>query len=178
MPIDTGGTFMGRLGQQMPGMLNATAQQYGDPRLRNTNRQVGNAYGSFQRRPKAAVTNPEVQGQQTTMQNGPHGMPPTGPSPLANAGAGGMMPETDGIVRGPSMPRVMPGGMPFQGGGFMPPGRNTGITGGMFGPGGPVLRPQVEPQMGMGPQMGGGLWQMYNQLSQEQGVPRRPQMFY
>jgi hypothetical protein len=169
--------FWGRMGQNLPGALNMAGSMMPGPFG-----QTARIAGALTRKPRqAAATNPDVQGKQTTMQNGPSGMPPTGPGTTSGS-AGMVMPTEEGIVRGPSMPRIIgPGmGMPFQGGGFMPPGRNTGITGGMFG----GMRPQVEPQMAMGNDIGmpgggmpgGGLWQAYNQLSQ--GAPRRPQMFY
>lgn len=156
----TGG-FMSRMRQGLPGAINAVGSAMPGPFG-----QTSRITGSMNLRPKQ--TNPQVQGKQTTLQNGPGGMNPTGPSP-ANTG----------IVRGPSMPQfkggVMgPGGVPMNG--------NTGITGGMFGGMGGfqnLFRPQPAPQPG--PDMpnvgGGGLWSNYGALTGEMGVPRR-QLYY
>lgn len=157
MAIDTGMGFWRKMGQNLPGMINAVGSSMPGP------------WGATSRASGAMLNRPKQPG--TTLKNGPNGMPPTGPNPAQNTGAQG---QGGGIVRMPSLPIF---GNP-NGGGFFPPGRNTGITGGMFpGMGGGMMRPQPMPIQTM-PQMGNGLWNVYNNLAgEESGIPNR-QMFY
>lgn len=154
MAIDTGMGFWGKMGQNLPGMINAAGSAMPGP------------WGATSRASGAMLNRPKKGG--TTQQNGPSGMPPTGPNPSQNTSSQG---QGGGIVRMPSLPIF---GNP-NGGGFFPPGRNTGITGGMFPPGG-MMRPQPMPMQGM-PPMGNNLWSAYNNLTDEAAIPNR-QMFY
>jgi hypothetical protein len=99
------------------------------------------------------------------------GAPPMGhPAPPPMVGGG--------MVRPPSMmqppPPMAPGGggvMPQPGFNIHSPmmGGNTGVTGGMMG------RPMPAPNM---PPQGGGLWNAYNNLANQQSGPPRPPMGY
>lgn len=152
--------FWSRIGQNLPGALNMAGSMMPGPFG-----QTAKITGALMKKPPAKEggsmggdKNPGVPS------NGPSGMPPSGPSPV-----------TSGIVRGPSMPRIMPNN-PMGGIRFDPTQRNgnTGITGGMF-PGGFNfgMQPQPAPvDTGMG---GTGLWNMYNNLSNQ--MPQR-QLFY
>lgn len=137
--------FMGRMKQMLPGAINAAGSMMPGP-FGQTSRITG---GMMKRRPKDGATNQPPQQE----------MPPT-TNPV----------DTGGIVRMPNLPIF---GNPNMGG-FFPPGRNTGITGGMFPPSGPIIRPQPMPET-----IGGrpGLWNIYSNLADETGIPNR-QMFY
>lgn len=81
-------------------------------------------------------------------------------------------PQMGGMVRMPDFAYHPMFGMGGRGG-------NTGITGGMFGQGGPQLQMSNDNgNMPLGNSMGGGLWGAYNNLSNEQGAPTGRQMFY
>lgn len=142
--------FWSRIGQNLPGALNMAGSMMPGP-FGNT----AKITGSLMRKPNDKKGT--MGGDNTA------GVPSNGPS--------GMAPET-GIVRGPSMPRIFSGGVLGPGG--MPRNGNTGITGGMFGN---LFRPQPAPMSDVPTLGGNGLWNAYNQLSNEIGVPNR-QLFY
>lgn len=160
--------FWSRMGQNLPGALNMAGSMMPGPFG-----QTARIAGALTRKPRqdGGGTNPDVQGKQTTVSNGPSGMPPTGPSPF-----------TSGMVRMPNI-SLGPGGVMGPNG--LPRNGNTGITGGMipggfgninFGGGGNMMRPQPMPIGGdNNPGGGTGLWQMYNNLSTQ--APQR-QLFY
>ncbi len=118
---------------------------------------------------------PPGPGQMPNFGRGPMGPPMGHPAPPPQIGGG--------MVRPPSMMQPPPPMSPGMGGGVMPQpgfnihspmmGGNTGVTGGMMG----RPMPQPMPQPG-GMQQGGGLWNAYNNLSNQQGGPPRPPMGY
>lgn len=133
--------------------------------------------------------NPPPQMGRPGMGNG--GMPPGQQGRMPNFGGGMQRPTPPGMGGGmmrppmmgqPPPPQAMPQRPmppPMQGGGVMPQpgfnihspmmGGNTGVTGGMMGR--PIPAPGGMPQPG-------GLWNAYNNMSNQQGGPPRPPMGY
>lgn len=142
------------LGQNAPGVVNALGANFGGPMsgaAKATGQMGRNRPGMGNR--GYGIKNPNPQ---------PNPQPNTGMVRLPNISFGGPM-------------RPMP-----TNGGIMPPGGNTGITGGMFGGGGPLFRPAPAPSMvpdngGMG---AGSLWNTYNSLANQQSGPPNRQLFY
>ena len=141
------------LGQNAPGVVNALGANFGGPMsgaAKATGRMGANRRGMGNK--GYGVPNPN---------------PQPNPQPMPNAG----------MVR---LPNIQFGGpmRPAPTNGMMPPGGNTGITGGMFGGGGPMFRPAppMSPDTGG---MGGGLWNAYNSLANQQAGPAsNRQLFY
>ena len=117
------GSFMSRLGGQVPGMLNGMAQNYGDPSLQGAAKGSSSLLGV--RKPAFPGFNPGIQSKVMPGQN--MGMP-TPPQP----------PPMSGINTGPSNMSEMPMNGPTESpmSMNMMGSRNTGnggISGGLFG---------------------------------------------
>lgn len=185
MAINTNPSFMSRLGGQMPGMVNAAAQQFGNPSMKESvagsasllGKQKTPGFMGGMRRKTPPVTNGipggQMPGQQIPIPTGPSFMPTAGPGRMSpvNVQAPGLVPPGEmnaemPIATGPSPLFQNPYGNIFGNSPGYGRSGNTGIAGGMFN------RPPgyERPNMGAGGTDIGGLFGRYNQLNQNPNV--------
>ena len=167
--ISTGPGFMSRLGGQLPGMVNAAAQQFGNPSMRNAvagsasllSKQKQPRFNPARMAPKVTTGIDTMPGTQVPLPSNPINIQAPGLTPPQEISA--EMP----INTGPSAPIFQ---NPYANIFSASPGYgrsgNTGIAGGLFN------RPPgyERPNMGAGGIDIGGLFGRFNQFSQNPNV--------